>query len=598
VANERKNEIALPSLPPQELEQALPTFEDETPLTPVRELYSDLEEILESGETVDEDYTEAWAVEGDDDEEEDPEVLAARRFDIDKVLTQAIDAGASDVHISADDQVAFTILKDIKRAHEFGVMSGKVTEKTMFDIISNVLEDYFIQNLELDTSYVIQSGPHRGRRTRLSIGRSFGKIFMVFRVIADSIPTPTQIGINKALLDWTHYPNGLILICGPTGTGKALRLDTKMPTPEGRTTMGEVTLGSRLLDSGGQVTIVTGLSEINEHPLLYRLKLSNGQKVFADEDHQWIVSVLSASPALRLDKVMTTGEMCEMGIETQGLANFAIPVGRRREDTSVRGGDEERDFTYVVSLERVREDSSDYGPVRCISVDSPDHSYLIEDHIVTHNSTTFASMLHQIQLTYPKKIITVEKPIEYVFGIDGAGFVTQREVGVDAVTFGDALTSAMRQAPDVIMIGEVRNREEVSELLRASESGHLAMSTMHTNSCAATINRIRSLFEGDEQKRILSTLSDNLRGICNQVLVKSPDGQKVSAVREILPMDGELKKYVAEGDVAAIRLYQEKRGIAMEDELVRAYQRGLCTLDEARAQAVNLDYFDYRLDSE
>jgi Tfp pilus assembly pilus retraction ATPase PilT len=176
--------------------------------------------------------------------------------------------------------------------------------------------------------------------------------------------------------------------------------------------------------------------------------------------------------------------------------------------------------------------------------------------------------------------------------------VTQREVGVDAVTFGDALTSAMRQAPDVIMIGEVRNREEVSELLRASESGHLAMSTMHTNSCAATINRIRSLFEGDEQKRILSTLSDNLRGICNQVLVKSPDGQKVSAVREILPMDGELKKYVAEGDVAAIRLYQEKRGIAMEDELVRAYQRGLCTLDEARAQAVNLDYFDYRLDSE
>ena len=102
----------------------------------------------------------------------------------------------------------------------------------------------------------------------------------------------------------------------------------------------------------------------------------------------------------------------------------------------------------------------------------------------------------------------------------------------------------MRSSPDIILIGEVRNKEEVDELLRASETGHLSVSTVHTSNNIVTLNRIRSLYEGSEQKRIMSTLGDNLRGIVNQVLVKSIDGKSRFAVREILKVDFNIRRII------------------------------------------------------
>ena len=148
----------------------------------------------------------------------------------------------------------------------------------------------------------------------------------------------------------------------------------------------------------------------------------------------------------------------------------------------------------------------------------------------------------------------------------------------------------MRQSPDVILLGEVRNTEEVKELLRAAETGHLAISTMHTNSAATTINRIQNLFEGDEQRRIMSTLADTLRGVGNQVLVKDKNDGRF-AVRELLSIDDEIRDLIIEGDVRGIRNYQIARKSTMEHKLALAVKSGQCLKSEAIKHSSDPKFF-------
>lgn len=293
-------------------------------------------------------------------------------------------------------------------------------------------------------------------------------------------------------------------------------------------------------------------------------------------------------------RVLTTSEMIDEGIETSSSgSNFGIPVASDEGlDSNRAERKSETDWIYVKSVESVGPDDDDYESVRCISVDSEDHSYLCADHVVTHNSTTLASLLNAAIQERAQKIITIERPIEYVFANNGKGFVTQREVGPDTREFATALDSAMRQAPDIIMIGESRNREEIDQVLRAAETGHLAFTTMHTNSAAATINRIKSLFDGSEQRRVLSTLSDVARGFANQVLVPTSDGTSRFAIREVLPFTEEVSALVADADVKGIRNFQIENHITMEDGLVKAVIDGRCTLEAAKSQSAYPHMFD------
>lgn len=202
-------------------------------------------------------------------------------------------------------------------------------------------------------------------------------------------------------------------------------------------------------------------------------------------------------------------------------------------------------------------------------------------------STTLASLIRHRQLRSADKIITIEKPVEFVYGVAGKSSVTQREVGPDTASFFDGLDSAMRQHPDVILIGEVRNQSEVNSVLYAAETGHLALTTMHTNSAAHTLNRIKRLFKGDEQLRVLGDLSEELRGLANQVLVLSPDGNSRSAVHEILEVDDTVREFIADGDVRSITKYQEELGATMEHGLVRAVKEGRCTIAETKRVSSN-----------
>lgn len=211
-------------------------------------------------------------------------------------------------------------------------------------------------------------------------------------------------------------------------------------------------------------------------------------------------------------------------------------------------------------------------------------------------STSLASVLREIQLTEQKKIITIEKPIEYVYPKDGKALIIQRNIPSDCNSFSDGLTSAMRSAPNIILIGEVRNKEEVDELLRASETGHLTLSTIHASNNIVSLNRIRSLFAGDEQRRILSTLGDNLIAIISQTLVKTKDGKQRKAIREILKVDPEIRKLIINDEFLKIRALQENSKSTMEHHLLEEYLSGNITLKTAQEKSPDRVYFDSLLE--
>lgn len=338
---------------------------------------------------------------------------------LDKILTDAVIEGASDVHISADQTISFTRNGDIARRYEYEVPTQEIMHSLIHEgILSQQDQAIFNTELSFDGSYTIQHGPlakYFKQRTRLNVSRTFGNYSMVFRIINDTIPPLKSLEVEDEIVSWGDNPNGLILLCGPTGTGK---------------------------------------------------------------------------------------------------------------------------------------------------------------------STTIASVIRNIQQTTRKKIITIENPVEYIYPDDSDGLVIQAEVGNDTLGFYEGLTSAMRQHPNVIVLGEVRNTEEVQELLRAAETGHLAISTMHTNSVATTISRIQNLFSGEDQKRIMSTLSDSLRGVGNQVLVKDrKDG--MFAVRELLTVDEEIRELILNGDIKGIRGHQMKHKKTLEHNLVKAIKSGRCLKSEA-----------------
>lgn len=353
---------------------------------------------------------------------------------IDQILTEAIITGASDVHITADQRVSMTRNGDIIRYDGYVTPDEETMHMLIHDGILNMQQQAQLnKNFEYEGAYTLMYGPMIGRRTRLTIGRTFGKYFMVFRIISETIPKLSDLGVEEELVSWSKYPNGLFLLCGPTGSGK---------------------------------------------------------------------------------------------------------------------------------------------------------------------STTLASILRNLQLTTKKKMISIEKPIEYIYPDDAPSLFVQRDVGEDTRGFYEGLTSAMRQSPNVILLGEVRNTEEVTELLRAAETGHLAISTMHTNSVPTTINRIQNLFSGNEQLRIMSTLADTLRGIGNQVLVKKKDGTGRFAVRELLSVNKEIKDLIIAGDIRAIRKYQVDREATMEHKLTKAVVEGLCHYEDALEQTTDPNLFHELLEKE
>jgi twitching motility protein PilT len=175
----------------------------------------------------------------------------------------------------------------------------------------------------------------------------------------------------------------------------------------------------------------------------------------------------------------------------------------------------------------------------------PDGLVVVTGPTGSGKSTTLAAMILEITEKEPLHIVTIEDPIEFLFQ-DKTAAISQREVGTDTPSFKEALRNAMRQDPDVIMVGEMRDIDTMQTVLTAAETGHLVFSTLHTNNASQTIDRIIDAFPVDQHKQIRAQLSLVLRGIISLKLVKTTDGKMTAAV-EILKNSPRVGKLIEEG---------------------------------------------------
>lgn len=199
-------------------------------------------------------------------------------------------------------------------------------------------------------------------------------------------------------------------------------------------------------------------------------------------------------------------------------------------------------------------------------------------------STTLASMLHEINLTENKHIITIEDPVEFVHSNIKSLF-SQREVGDNTASFATALKFALRQDPDVILIGEMRDKETISAALTAAETGHIVFGTLHTNSAPATINRIIDVFDAGEQAQVRAQLSSSLIAIISQSLMPRIGGGIV-ATQEVLITNPAIQNIIREDKVHQIysqmQLNQAETHMTTQtDELMTLLQKRIISKETA-----------------
>lgn len=198
-------------------------------------------------------------------------------------------------------------------------------------------------------------------------------------------------------------------------------------------------------------------------------------------------------------------------------------------------------------------------------------------------STTMAAMVDYINKEHPKHIITIEDPIEFVHK-SHRSLVKQREVGINTRQFDNALKAALREDPDIILIGEMRDRETVNTALKAAQTGHLVMGTLHTNSAVKTIERILTLYSAEEQDAMRIAISESLVAVISQGLCRTTDGKR-AAYHDIMVNTETVKDYIKQGKYDEIHTLMQDGEydgmITTNQALFRLYEEGRITEEVA-----------------
>lgn len=209
-------------------------------------------------------------------------------------------------------------------------------------------------------------------------------------------------------------------------------------------------------------------------------------------------------------------------------------------------------------------------------------------------STTLAAIIDKINTERAHHIITIEDPIEFTHN-SKKSMVAQREIHYDTYSFSAALRSSLRQDPDVVLIGEMRDLETISAAITIAETGHLVFATLHTNSAAQSIDRMIDVFPPHQQPQVRAQLSNILMGICSQRLVPAVEGGRVVAA-EILVANPAVRNIIREGKShqldAVIQTGADEGMQTMDRTLASLVQSGVVTYDEARNYAVDLSEFE------
>ncbi|MGD2166465.1 MAG: PilT/PilU family type 4a pilus ATPase [Gammaproteobacteria bacterium] len=212
-------------------------------------------------------------------------------------------------------------------------------------------------------------------------------------------------------------------------------------------------------------------------------------------------------------------------------------------------------------------------------------------------STTLAAMIDHRNKNSASHVLTIEDPIEFLHP-NHKSIVNQREVGLDTHTYARALRSAMREAPDVILIGEIRDRESMQAAIDLAGTGHLAIATLHANNAPETLDRIINMFPHDQHSQVLMDLSQYLRAIISQRLVRSKDSKRVAAV-EVMLNTPFLAEKILKGDISDVKQAfadTSEPGMQSFDEaLFRLYKTGVVSMEEALSNADSRSNLEARI---
>jgi twitching motility protein PilT len=208
-------------------------------------------------------------------------------------------------------------------------------------------------------------------------------------------------------------------------------------------------------------------------------------------------------------------------------------------------------------------------------------------------STTLAAMVDYVNKNKPDHILTIEDPIEFVHESQRS-LINQREVHRDTLGFSEALRSALREDPDVILVGELRDLETIRLALTAAETGHLVFGTLHTSSAAKTVDRIVDVFPAGEKEMVRSMLSESLRAVISQTLLKRNGGGRIAA-HEIMVGTPAIRNLIREGKIAqmysAIQTGQDSGMQTLDQNLKELLSKGMINKEEARFRASNKEDF-------
>jgi len=291
------------------------------------------------------------------------------------------------------------------------------------------------------------------------------------------------------------------------------------------------------------------------------------------------------SECLRADLVdeFARSNEADFAYSVPGLGRFRVNAFRARGSAGM--------VFRRVSVGAIPLDELGLPPVLSALAMEPRGLVLVTGPTGSGKTTTLAGMIDQINTSREVHVVTIEDPIE-VLHFDKLSMINQREVRLDTADFAVALRAAMRQDPDVILVGEMRDHETVKAALAASETGHFVMSTLHTTDAAETITRVIDFFPPHEQKQVRLALAGALRGIICQRLVPRADGQGRCVAMEICVATGRIADAIADADKTSTIPELIKDGAyygmqTFDQHLVTLIRDGVITLDAAMSASTN-----------
>jgi twitching motility protein PilT len=361
-----------------------------------------------------------YSVDGQAEEEEVP-LIPLDEVHIDELLQRVQETGSSDLHLCVGKPPCVRMHGKIRELAEYESFTPNIAQRIIYDVLSDEQIQRFENDLELDFAYTLADG---SARFRVNAYRDRGSVAAAMRIIPTKIPTPEDLNLPAAIMELAERPRGLMLVTGPTGSGK---------------------------------------------------------------------------------------------------------------------------------------------------------------------STTLAAVINKINMTRDEHVLTIEDPIEFVHAHKRC-VVNQREVGTDTRAFKNALRAALREDPDVILVGEMRDNETIHLAVTAAETGHLVFGTLHTNSAAESVERMVGVFPSDQQDQIRTQLSNSLVAIVSQQLLPRIGGGRVAAI-EIMIANSAIRNLIRENkahQMTSIIQTQTQLGMQTMDQALRdLYQQGLITMEDAMARSHN-----------